>query len=95
MDLGERTRGSSGPEGGGPGQGAGLVVQHFEVVVEAEPFGPFANRSLVTGHHPSLLTGFDVLGTEIDIDAPSDKAGRDRIEALAHTDRGTCGRPGG
>jgi hypothetical protein len=46
-------------------------------VVETELLGSLANGSFVTGHHASRLTGFDVLGTQIDIDAPSDKAGRD------------------
>jgi hypothetical protein len=52
-------------------------MQHFEVMVEAELFSSLADGSLVTGHQPSRLTGFDVFSTQIDIDAPSDKAGRD------------------
>jgi hypothetical protein len=88
VGIGERTRGPSGPEGRGPGQSTGLVVQHLEVVIEAQPFSPFAHSPFVTRHHPPLLTGFDVLGPQKDIDAPSNEAGRDRIEALAHTDPG-------
>jgi hypothetical protein len=77
VDFGERTRGASRLKSSGPSQGTGLLVQHFEVMVETKPFGSFADGSLMTGHHPSPFTGFDVLGTQIDIDAPPDKAGRD------------------
>ena len=58
-------------------QGAGLLVQDFEVVVEPQPLGSLSNRPFVTGRHPSSFTSLDHFGTEIDNDASPGKAGRD------------------